>query len=200
MSIDEVSAELIERCQRDGPGAFDELFHLIQEDLYRWIYSLVRHTDDTEEIFQETCVRIYRHIARLKEPSKFPAWVSRIVVNQCTTYQTRAGRMRTVTLEESLEVPNESLVAQSSPSPDARQELYRKEVLKEVNDAIRQLPPRQRTAVLLFDVENCSIKEIATLMECSEGAVKFNIHQGRRKLRELLAHHVDEQGNRKVIE
>lgn len=200
MSIDDVSEDLLLRCQHDAPGAYDELFVLIQDDLYRWIYSLVRDAEDTDEIFQETCVRIYRHLRRLKETNKFAAWVSRIVVNQSNTFRSRAGRMRTVTLEESIDVPNESLVAQSTPGRDARQEVYRKEVLSEVNDAIRQLPPRQRTAVLLFDVENHSIKQIAELMECSEGAVKFNIHQGRRKLRELLAHHMDEQGARKVIE
>jgi len=200
VSIDQVSEDLILHCQQDAPGAYDELFQLIQEDLYRWIYSLVRDAEDTDEIFQETCVRIYRHLRRLKEPAKFAAWVSRIVVNQANTFRSRAGRMRTVALEESIEVPNESLVAQSTPGLDARQEVYRKEVLQEVNDAIRELPPRQRNAVLLFDVENYSIKEIAQLMECSEGAVKFNIHQGRRKLRELLAHHIEEQGDRKIIE
>jgi RNA polymerase sigma-70 factor (ECF subfamily) len=200
VAIDQVSVQLIRRCQQEGPGAFDELFELIQEDLYRWIYSIVRSPDETDEIFQETCVRIYRHLKRLKDPEKFPAWVSRIVVNQSNTHRTRSGRMRTVSLEESIEVPNEALVAQSTPAPDARQEVYRKEVLEEVNTAIRELPPRQRTAVLLFDVENYSIKEIASLLECSEGAVKFNIHQGRRKLRELLAHHVEDLGDRKVIE
>lgn len=200
VTIEQVSVDLITKCQRDAPGAFDELFVLIQEDLFRWIYSLVRNPDDTEEILQECLVRIYRHIGRLKEPEKFAAWASRIIINQSMTHRTRAGRMPTVSLEESIDVPNEALVAQSSPGPDARQLVYQREVLEEVNRALTQLPPRQRTAVLLFDVENMSIKEIAKNMDCSEGAVKFNIHQGRRKLRELLAHHVNGRGERPVIE
>ena len=200
MSIDQVSNELIDRCRRDAPGAFDELFSLIQQDLYRWVYSLVRNPDDADEVFQECCIRIYRHLGHLNEYQKFPAWVSRIVANQSSTHRTRMGRMPTVSLEEGVETPNESLVAHSSPRPDPRQALYSQEVLEEVNRAITQLPPRQRTAVLMFDVNSKSIKEIAEAMKCSEGAVKFNIHQGRRKLRDLLSHHLNGSGEHTVIE
>ncbi|MEO8377143.1 MAG: sigma-70 region 4 domain-containing protein, partial [Candidatus Sumerlaeota bacterium] len=62
------------------------------------------------------------------------------------------------------------------------------------------LPPRQRNAVLMFDVNNKSIKEIATELGCSEGAVKFNIFQGRRKLRALLENYVDQHGNLSLSE
>ncbi len=203
MAIDQVTVELIARCQQDSPGAFEELFALIQEDLYRWIFSLIRNTEDTEELFQECCLRIYRHLPRLKEASKFPAWVSRIVVNQAATHWGRAGRLRTASLDETYPDEEEDgppIVQPTATDENPREAAYRREVFDEVNEAIQQLPARQRMAVLLFDVENYSIKEIADVMECSEGAVKFNIHQGRRKLRELLAHHVEGEGQRKVIE
>lgn len=201
MPIEQVTVELIERCQQDAPGAFDELFPLIQEDLYRWIFAMIRSHDDTDEIFQECCMRIYRHLPRLRETQRFSAWVSRIVVNQCATFSSRAGRMKAYSLDEAMESGDETPGFQPvATSEDPRQAAYKAEVYTEVNKAIQQLPPRQRTAVLLFDVENHSIKEIAETMGCSEGAVKFNIHQGRRKLRELLAHHIEGEGKRMVIE
>lgn len=200
MAIEEVSAELIARCQRNDPGSHDQLFTLIQQDLYRWIISIVRNPDDADEIFQECCIRMLRHLPRLKEPAKFPAWLSRMVVNQSCTYRSRAGKRQTLPLEETYDIPNESLVAQSSAPEDARKAIYRKEVFAEVNSALAQLPPRQKAAVMLFDVENRSIKEIAAIMECSEGAVKFNIHEGRQKLRQLLGHHLDASSDRIVIE
>lgn len=198
--MDQVSVELINRCQQDSPGAYDDLFALIQEDLYRWIYSLMRNPDDTDEVFQECCVRIYRNLPKLQDASKFAAWVSRIVINQCNTFRSRAGRLRSYAFDEALETQEDAMVASPARGPSPREAAYKREVFNEVNCAIQQLPPRQRTAVLLFDVEGFSIREIAETLECSEGAVKFNIHQGRRKLRELLAHHVESSGERMVIE
>lgn len=195
MALADVPPELIARCQSDEPGAFDELFNLIHNDMFRWIYSMVRNEDDTMEILQECCVRIYRHLPRLQDRHRFGAWSARMIVNQVNTWRVKAARQRTEMLEEGWEVPNEALPIQGTGSPDPRTAAARREVLRDVNDAIRELPPRQRTAVLLFDVKGWSIKEIARELECSEGAVKFNIFQGRRKLRALLKDYVDERGN-----
>jgi RNA polymerase sigma-70 factor (ECF subfamily) len=59
-------------------------------------------------------------------------------------------------------------------------------VRKAVNTAIAQLPPRQRSAIILYELENRPVREIAEILECSEGAVKFNLHEARKKLQELL--------------
>ena len=60
----------------------------------------------------------------------------------------------------------------------------------DINAAIRQLPPRQRDAIVLFEVEDLSIREISELLGCSEGAVKFHIHEARKRLRGLLEHYL----------
>ena len=62
----------------------------------------------------------------------------------------------------------------------------RKEMMESINRHIASLPSKQRLAVLLFDVEGLSIKEVAEELGCSEGAVKFNIHEGRKKLKAVL--------------
>lgn len=195
MALADVPPELIARCQRDEPGAFDELFTMIHNDMFRWIYSMVRNEEDAMEILQECAIRIYRHLPRLQDRHRFGAWASRMIVNQVNTWRVKAARQRTEMLEEGWEVPNESLPIQGAGSPDPRTAAARREVLRDVNEAIRELPPRQRTAVLLFDVKGWTIKQIAHELDCSEGAVKFNIFQGRRKLRALLGTYVDEEGN-----
>jgi len=199
VALADVPVELVERCQRHEPGAHDELFTMIRQDMYRWIYSLLRDDDATEEVLQECCIRMFRHLPRLKERNRFGAWASRMIVNQVNTHRVKANRTRLESLEEGVDVPNDALPIQGRPSSNPRSAAARAEVLRDVNQAITQLPPRQRTAVLLFDVENWSIREIAEHLGCSEGAIKFNIFQGRRKLRALLSQHVDPDG-KPVIE
>lgn len=195
MALIDVPVELVERCQRSEPGAFDELFSLIRDDMFRWIYSMVRDEENAQEILQECCIRIFRHLPRLKDRNRFGAWASRTIVNQVNTWRVKSRRTRLDHLEEGYDVPEDRLPIQGTPGASPRASAARDEVFRNVNEAIKELPPRQRTAVLLFDIKNWTIKEIARELECSEGAVKFNIFQGRRKLRGLLQEYVDDEGN-----
>jgi len=69
-----------------------------------------------------------------------------------------------------------------------REEVARRQMREQIESAMTELPDRQQTAVVLFEIEGCSIKEIASAMSCSEGAVKFNIHEARKKLQRRLGY------------
>ena len=194
MALSDVPVTLIDRCRTGDSASFDELFTLIHEDIFRWTYSLVRNEDDALEITQECFIRIFRHLGRLEDSRKFAQWVGRLVVNQTNTFRVKARKTRLDELEEGLEVEEDALPLHGAAPMNPRKAAAQKEVFSHVNEAIRELPPRQRTAVLLFDVKGRSIREIAEELGCSEGAVKFNIFQGRRKLRALLENYVGANG------
>lgn len=195
MALSDVPVTLVDRCRSGDSSAFDELFTMIHDDLFRWTYSLVRNEDDALEIMQECFVRIFRHLHRLEDSKKFPHWVSRLVINQTNTFRVKRRKNQTEELEEGFDVNEEALPLQGKAGASPREAAAQGEIYQKVNDAITQLPPRQRTAVLLFDVKGHSIREIAEELGCSEGAVKFNIFQGRRKLRGLLESYVGKDGN-----
>ncbi|MDX1971834.1 MAG: RNA polymerase sigma factor [Candidatus Sumerlaeia bacterium] len=195
MALKDIPVELVVRCQNADRGAQEQLFGLIREDLFRWIYSMVRNEEDALELLQECCLRVFRHLPRLKEPEKFAGWTSRLVVNQVNTWRVKARKTALDELTDGIEVENDQLPIQGGRStPNPRAALSRKQVLERVNAAMNELPPKQRIAVELFDLQHHSIREIAELQGCSEGAVKFNIFQGRRKLRELLEPYVNQSG------
>lgn len=173
---------------------------MIHQDLYRWAYSLVRDEDDAMEVVQDCFLRIFRHLNRLQDSKKFPHWVSRLLMNQTNTFRVKKRRGQTEELEEGFDVEEDALPIQGRAGPNPRKAAEKEEVFRHVNEAIRELPPRQRTAVLLFDVQGRSIREIADELGCSEGAVKFNIFQGRRKLRALLENYVDQDGKLSLTE
>ncbi len=194
MALSDVPPALVARCRNGNRGAFDELFTMIHDDLLRWAYSMVRNEDDALEIMQECFMRIFRHLQRLEDPKKFPQWVSRLLVNQTNTFRVKKRRNQTEELEEGFDVDEGAMPLQGTAGVNPRKAAERNEILGKVNEAIRHLPPRQRTAVMLFDVKGLSIRDIAEHLGCSEGAVKFNIFQGRRKLRNLLETYVDKDG------
>lgn len=195
MALKDIPVDLIIRCQALDSRAQEELFTLIREDLFRWIYSMVRNEEDALELLQECCLRMFRHLPNLNAPEKFAGWTSRLVVNQVNTWRVKSRKTSHEELLDGIEVENENLPIQGGKqAPDPRTALSRKQLRSIVNNAINELPPKQRIAVELFDVQQHTIKQIAELQECSEGAVKFNIFQGRRKLRELLTPLLSETG------
>lgn len=188
MALSQVSQELIEACRDGDQDAVERLISEISPDLYRIIFSIVRDHDDTDEVLQETLIRLFRYIGALKEIERFPAWVMRIAVNQVQTYRVRKNRNQLYEIEEGREISNSAVVLGGQAPDDPCDRLVREQMRTEITEAMETLPPRQRMATVLFEVEGLSIKEIAAAMRCSEGAVKFSIHEGRKKLKARLVH------------
>jgi RNA polymerase sigma-70 factor (ECF subfamily) len=193
VALVDVPVELIESCRSGDQESVEELIRQISPDLYRIIFSILRDHDETDEVLQETLIRLFRYVGSLKDVNRFPAWVMRIATNQVQTFRAKRGRSRLYEMEDTSEISNSAVVLGGSPPPDARGKLMGEEIREEISAAMDTLPTRQRMATVLFEVEGLSIKEIAQALECSEGAVKFNIHEGRKKLKKQLAHLVREK-------
>ena len=202
MALSQVSPQLIEACRIGDRGSIETLLEQISPDLYRILFSMLRDHDDTDEVLQETLTRLFRYIGSLKDIDRFPAWAMRIAVNQVQTFRVRKNRTRLYDLEDHAEVSDKTIVTSGRSPENPRDRVMRDQVKQEIAEAMESLPNRQRMATVLFEIEGFSIKEIAQSLDCSEGAVKFNIHEGRKKLRRRLLHLVREMrwGRRRIAE
>lgn len=156
-------------------------------ELYGFIYAMLRNHDDTDEVLQECLVRVHRHLGQLSDPTKFGWWLMKIAVNECRSARGRSTGRQTVQLDEAIDYPNESVVGTGPPPASPRESASLGETRRILDAAIRALPDRQRAAIILFEVEDRPIREVAEMLDCSEGAVKFNLHEARKKLRGALA-------------
>jgi len=190
VALQDVPNDLLTRCQQGNQAAFEELVGRIGPDLYKMIFAQMRDHDDTDEILQECLIRLYKHLPSLREVAKFPGWVSRMIINQCHSHRLKRSRTAMESTDDMVEIQDREVMWQNAQSGNPRRDLMRKEVMADINRAIRELPPRQRSAIVLFEVEGYSIRQVAAAMECSEGAVKFNIHQARKKLKQSLREYV----------
>jgi RNA polymerase sigma factor (sigma-70 family) len=134
-------------------------------DLYRYLVATAGPVE-ADDVYQETWIAALRAYPRLRRADNLRAWLFRIAQNKTIDAHRARGR-RAVPLAEPPEPP-------SSPSPDGEPELW---------ERVRELPPKQRTAVFCRAVLGMPYGELAALLDSSEEAARRNVHEGLKRLR-----------------
>lgn len=152
---------------------FIELVKAEQEALRRFLLTLCcGNADEADDLAQESLVKAYLSSADYKDKGKFHSWLYKIAYN--TFISSRRQASQTTSLDELTDRPDTSL------SPD------RKYKYQELYAALAQMQPKERTALVLFYMNDYSVKEISTIVDCSETAVRQQLSRGRDHLRERL--------------
>ena len=184
--------ELVRQTCAGQRRAFDELIERYQRRATSVSYRLLGDLNDALEVCQEAFLRAYRNIHTLEDARRFGPWLLRIVTNLSLNFRrSRAVGGRRVSFDDCIldgQQTREDLIpaaAHGDGQPGAR--LAANELSEIAQAAIAELPDQQRTALVLFSIEQLPQKEVAVIMECSVEAVKWHVFQARKKLRERLA-------------
>lgn len=186
MRFEEIPQPVIERARNGDPDAVEELCLMVQADAYAVLLSLLRDTDDAEDALQESLIRVIRFLPRLRDVKALSGWLMRLLVNQAAaTRHSRSRHTADVTDIEDCMIPaQQSSMAALPPSP--RRAAESSEFHRLINLAIEGLPYRQKTALILYETEMMTIRQVAAAMELTDGAVKFHLHEARKNLRHAL--------------
>ena len=172
-----VDRDLLKRCGRREPGAFEELVELTGRQVYTLAYRLVGDRQEAEDVAQEAYLRVYRSLRTFRGDSRFETWLHRIVANTALNHMRTRARFGDLTDE-----PDRILRIVESDATDVVDVPQREELAK----ALSHLPHAQRVAVVLKDVYGFPTAEIAERLGTTEGAVKLRLHRGRKNLREMI--------------
>ncbi len=143
----------------------------------RFAVRMLGSAYDADEALQTAFLRGFRALSQCKDPSRFGAWLYRIVANQCREIAVRRGRRerRFVSDEQSLQM-------QSTPHPADVDTGMREEIER----ALWQLDPQQREAFVLKYVEELSYEEMAEITGAGVSALKMRVKRACERLRNLL--------------
>jgi len=185
MDIEEQAT--IREAQRGNMLAFESLVKRYDRKVWQLAYSMVHHAEDAEDIYQEVFVRVYKNLSKFQFRSEFSTWLYRVVVNYCLNFQKKVQRKQTYSLEkESIQSGENWRTTLRGHERDPEAKMLNRELSSKIDHAIRQLSPKQKLVFELRHYHGHKLKEIASIMGCTEGTVKNYLFRATRKMQQLL--------------
>lgn len=162
----------------DGRRQFLELVAHVRPDLHRYCARMTGSVADGEDVVQDTLARAYYQLPELKELPPLHPWLFRIAHNRAIDYHRRAGYRISEPLESAIDVADDG-------AREPENALASSQAVRAAISSFLSLAPAQRASVILKDVLDHSLEEIASQLDLSVPAVKAALHRGRTQLREM---------------
>ena len=158
--------------------AFNELVSQYKERLYWHIRHIVKSHDDTDDVLQNTFLKIYRNIDNFKGDSKLFSWMYRIATNEAITFINKRAKQMQISNEEVQNLAIENMKADVYFEGDTIQ-------LK-LQRAIAKLPEKQQLVFNMKYFQDLKYKDMAEILDTSEGALKASYHIAVKKVENYL--------------
>jgi RNA polymerase sigma-70 factor, ECF subfamily len=155
----------------------------IQENLRRiflQIYRIVGNVDDAQDLTQETFIKALQRQDQIKDLEKATHWLSRVASNTAIDFLRRHGRISYSDIDDLAEPIS------TEPEDSPERLLLRSEQAAYLEDGLRLLSPRERTALILRDVDGLPAQDVAKELNCSTATVRSHIANARIKFRRYL--------------
>ncbi len=180
--------QLISRAQKGDNIAFEQLVMKYDRIVLNIAYGYRNSKEDAQDIYQEVFLRVYRGLKNFQSRSQFSTWLYRITVNVCIEYKRKVKNYINQSLNKFDDENDNNFSFESNLDSGERIDQYT--VDNERNNFIKseidKLPKQLKMAFTLKYYQGLKIKEISSLMNCSEGTIKGYLFTSSKKLREKL--------------
>jgi len=186
-----IERQLIARSQRGDVAAFNELVTLHQQVVYAVVYRMLGDEQAAADITQEAFFAAYRHISGFRGRS-FRAWLLRIASNAAIDIWRKRQRHPTISMELMAENDDQppcdapATLSNLGQTVNPEEIVVGNELRALIQRGLGMLPPDQRLAVILRDIQGLSYEEIVAVTATNLGTVKSRIARGRSNLRAFL--------------
>ncbi len=179
----EFDRELIVRAQAGDRLAHETIVNQFSAMVFRLIGRFFRTREDVEDIAQDVFLKVFARIDQVRPDENFPGWLARVTVNTCYDELRKTRRRKAAMETYGPEVAGEQTVAPQEPESFGRARL-----------ALQRLDPKLRIPLMLKEVEEMSVEEIAKTMGLTQTNVKVRLFRARKKLQGMLG---DSEGSNK---
>src|SRR5215469_4123197 len=182
----EEDRELVRRAQKDDKQAFEELVRRHQNRVFAVAGGILRSREDVEDIAQQVFLKAYFSIKRFDQRAAFTTWLYKITVNECWDLL-RKRKVRPLVVEADLsEEQNRQYQASDkgdTRSQDVSERLENRQELERLLDCLEE---RDRTMLVLKEVQGFSVEEIAEVLGINGNTVKVRLFRARQRITERL--------------
>ena len=189
-----LDAQLVGLAKQGDRDAFGELVHRHRRRCANLATSILRHRGEAEEETQNACWKAYRHIDQFHGQAEFSTWLLKIVENQCLMLIRQRRLAQFVHLDDLDPERGNAPVQLPTPDDDPEGALGKQEVLKVLRSEIRGIPPLLRNVLVLRDVEELTVTDLAARLGITVDAVKSRLLRARAELRRRMLRHCTRTG------
>lgn len=176
--IDEAQLVIQLKSETHKEQAFRVLIKLYKERLYWHIRNIVKSHDDADDALQNTFIKIYKNIHGFKGESQLFSWMYRIATNESITLINKNAKRLQISSEEAQQLAINNLTSDVYFEGDAMQLKLQK--------AIATLPDKQQLVFNMKYFEELKYKDMAEILQTSEGALKASYHIAVKKIEAYL--------------
>ena len=186
-TAESTDAQLVAHVKEGHANAFNTLVTRYRERVFSMVYNMTSNREDANDVTQDVFIKAFRSIHRFKGNSAFFTWLYRIAVNTAISFIKKNRNRQYFSLENLQEEGVSGKLAELlSSSKHSRRDILLRELQEKLNEALQKLSVKHRTAVVLFEIEGLSHKEIGQILKCSEGTVRSRLHYAKNELQNYM--------------
>ena len=178
--------ELVVQLQRGDEAAFKKLVDDYQVMVYNTALGIVQYADDADDVTQEVFIQVYRSVSTFKGDSKISTWLYRITLSKALDHEKKAKRKKRFGFVQSLFNGHEEVDGRQAEFEHPGVKMENKERAKELFNALKLIPDKQRIAFTLHKLEGQSYQEIAEIMNTTLYAVESLMSRAKVNLKKEL--------------
>lgn len=173
----EIERALIEQARDGHEKAFAQLVETHSEKIIQLAWRLVGNRSEAEEISQEAFLRLFKSLATFRGDSRIGTWLYRTVSRLAIDHLRRERLKRKLFFFRNAEQDSDPLEMAVSQGASPHDQLQARETAAQMQQLLNRLPARQKAVFVLRHMEELSLKEIAGMLDLSEGTVKTHLHR-----------------------
>ena len=171
---------LISRFQSGDENAYVELVNRYKDKLTNFVFYFLKDEEHSEDVVQETFIRLYEKKHYYKEIAKFSTWIYTIARNLANTELRKKSRTKIMYLSQMSNYKKDYDL--KSSDPELNKNIENEFLMKEIHAAIDKLPENYKSVIILRDIQGLDYEQISNIIGVPLGTVKSRINRARLQL------------------
>ena len=178
---DDIDSVLIEKAKNGNKGAFSILVNKYYPRVYATLFSFTKSKEDSEDLSQQTFIKVWQQLESFRGDSAFFTWVYRIAINLAKNFVASSGYKK-----QKINTSIEQAEIDISSFEDIESAVIHKQSLNEIKNFINTLPESLKTAFTLREVEGRSYEDISVITDTPIGTVRSRIFRARESIIDFM--------------